>query len=84
MSSFSRSAIWALPIFFTAGFLISDHFETRKEESRVFSMRVSQRMGEWKPPILTEDERKALLVERDNILKSIEKLEKRLRNDSSK
>lgn len=50
----------------------------------MFSMRVSQRMGEWKPPILTEDERKALLVERDNILKSIEKLEKRLRNDSSK
>ena len=78
MSSFSRNAIWALPVFFTAGFLINDHFETQKEEARVLEMRVRQRMGEWSPPALTEEERKNLVAERERVLKIIDKLEKRL------
>jgi len=78
MSSFTRTAIWAFPVCFTAGFLISDYFETSAEESRVLSMRVSQRLGKWVPPDLLPGERKTLMNERDRVIQSIAKLEKRM------
>ena len=83
MSAFSRNAIYAFPLFFTAGFLLSDHFESSAEESRLLSMRVQQRLGEWVPPELSAEDRKILLVERDRCLKTISMLEQRAPRHSS-
>lgn len=78
MTAFARNAIYAFPLFFTAGFLLSDHFESSAEESRQLATRVQQRMGEWTPPALSEEDRKLLLTERERCMRTIATLEARM------
>ena len=78
MSAFTRKAIWAIPAFFTIGFLVSDHLESSAEEKKLLASRVQQRLGEWAPPPLSAEDRRLLLAERERCVKSIAKLERRL------
>jgi hypothetical protein len=78
MSAFARNAIYAVPLCFTAGFLLSDHFEAAAEEGRLLTARVQQRLGEWTPPALTEEDRRQLQLERERCTRTIAMLQKRI------
>ena len=77
MSALARNAIYAVPLFFTAGFLISDHYESSAEEARLLRVRVQQQLGEWAPPALSEEDRRLLLQERERCVRTIAMLRKR-------
>jgi hypothetical protein len=82
--TFAGRAIYAIPLFFTAGFLLSDHYESSAEESRLLATRVQQRLGEWTPPPLSEEDRRLLLAEHERCSKAIAKLERRVQQTADR
>ncbi len=49
-----------------------------QKEERIVARRVAQRLGEWKPPSLSEEERSKLLLEREALAAEVSKLELKL------
>lgn len=77
-----------MPLAFAIGLSLSELSKGEAEEAAIVEKRVQQRMGVWKPPALTAEERASLERERDAVRADIAKTEarmaaRRMREDST-
>lgn len=75
---FLGKAIFIVPLAFAIGLALSDLSKGEAEEAAIVEKRVQQRMGVWKPPALTAEDRVALERERDAVRAEIAKTEARM------
>lgn len=75
---FLGKAIFIVPLAFAIGLALSDLSKGEAEEAVVVEKRVQQRMGVWKPPALTAEDRASLERERDSIRAEMAKTEARI------
>ena len=68
----------ALPVCFLIGAAMNDWVSSAKSRDALLTRRVSQALGEWAPPPLSDAARRALEVERADILRDIARMETRL------
>ena len=68
----------ALPTCFLVGAVLNDWLASSKSRGALLSRRVSQALGEWTPPQLSDAARLALALEREDVLRDIARIESRL------
>ena len=70
-------AIYVVPFAFLAGVTLQEYMESRHKIDEIVEKRVQQRLGVWRAPPLSEQERAVLLAERAALLAEIDALERR-------
>lgn len=77
-SGFVGKALFLAPVAFALGLFASEYQRGLVEEDAVVARRVAQRLGTWRPPALSPDERARLEAERDALRHDIVLAEARL------
>jgi hypothetical protein len=74
----SSRGLMVVPFALFLGVYLQDQSVSHSGEERALSLRVAQRMGEWRPPTLAPEERASLLMERKEILSEVAQIRSRL------
>lgn len=73
--SLAHKALYTVPVCFAIGICVKDYVTSASDEDAIVEKRVQQRLGIWKPPVLSPAQVAALMKERAALVTQIDQLE---------